>query len=132
MGASGPFGTLWKGTGMQQLKYQLILAKYASAYYGPFRDAVGSATNLGSGDKMTYQMDQLTQKKLYNEVGLDIDEGADMVMIKPGMPYLDIVRQVRDSFKVPTMVYQVSGEYAMLSALFKMDGYPKRLSWSLF
>ena len=91
-------------------------AKYASAYYGPFRDAVGSATNLGSGDKMTYQMDPANSEEALHEVGLDIDEGADMVMIKPGMPYLDIVRQVRDSFKVPTMVYQVSGEYAMLKA----------------
>ena len=91
-------------------------AKYASAYYGPFRDAVGSATNLGSGDKMTYQMDPANSEEALHEVGLDIDEGADMVMIKPGMPYLDIVRQVKDSFKVPTMVYQVSGEYAMLKA----------------
>ena len=91
-------------------------AKYASAYYGPFRDAVGSAKDLGSGDKMTYQMDPANSEEALHEVGLDINEGADMVMIKPGMPYLDIVRQVRDSFQVPTMVYQVSGEYAMLTA----------------
>ena len=89
-------------------------AKYASAYYGPFRDAVGSAKNLGTGDKRTYQMDPGNSDEALREVALDLDEGADMVMVKPGMPYLDIVRRVKDSFGAPTFVYQVSGEYAML------------------
>jgi porphobilinogen synthase len=88
-------------------------AKYASSYYGPFRDAVGSAGNLGKGDKHTYQMDFANSDEALQEVGLDLSEGADMVMIKPGMPYLDVVRRVKDTFGVPTMVYQVSGEYAM-------------------
>jgi len=88
-------------------------AKYASSYYGPFRDAVGSAANLGSGDKKSYQMDPANSDEALWEVGLDLDEGADMVMIKPGMPYLDIVRRVKDQFGAPTYVYQVSGEYAM-------------------
>jgi porphobilinogen synthase len=91
-------------------------AKYASSYYGPFRDAVGSAANLGKGNKYTYQMDPANSDEALWEVGLDIQEGADMVMIKPGMPYLDIVRRVKDSLQVPTFVYQVSGEYAMLKA----------------
>ncbi|MBM4202736.1 MAG: porphobilinogen synthase [Gammaproteobacteria bacterium] len=88
-------------------------AKYASAYYGPFRDAVGSSTTLGTAGKDTYQMDPANSDEALQEVGLDIDEGADMVMVKPGMPYLDIVRRVKDRFGVPTFVYQVSGEYAM-------------------
>ena len=91
-------------------------AKYASAFYGPFRDAVGSAANLGKGDKNTYQMDPANSDEALREVGLDLAEGADMVMVKPGMPYLDIVRRVKDEFKVPTFAYQVSGEYAMLKA----------------
>ena len=91
-------------------------AKYASAFYGPFRDAVGSSGNLGSGDKKTYQMDPANSDEAMREVALDIQEGADMVMVKPGMPYLDIVRRVKSSFGVPTYAYQVSGEYAMLSA----------------
>ena len=91
-------------------------AKYASAFYGPFRDAVGSAANLGKGNKMTYQMDPANTDEARWEVGLDLQEGADMVMVKPGMPYLDIVRRVKDEFKAPTFVYQVSGEYAMLKA----------------
>ena len=91
-------------------------AKYASAFYGPFRDAVGSAANLGKGNKMTYQMDPANTDEALWEVGLDLAEGADMVMVKPGMPYLDIVRRVKDEFKAPTFVYQVSGEYAMLKA----------------
>jgi porphobilinogen synthase len=91
-------------------------AKYASAFYGPFRDAVGSAGNLGKGNKYTYQMDPANTDEALREVALDIAEGADMVMVKPGMPYLDIVRRVKDEFKVPTYVYQVSGEYAMLKA----------------
>jgi len=94
-------------------------AKYASAFYGPFRDAVGSAANLGKADKMTYQMDPANGAEALWEVGLDLAEGADMVMVKPGMPYLDIVRQVKDRYGVPTFVYQVSGEYAMLKAAFQ-------------
>ncbi|VVE32203.1 delta-aminolevulinic acid dehydratase [Pandoraea capi] len=91
-------------------------AKYASAFYGPFRDAVGSAANLGKSNKMTYQMDPANSDEALREVALDIDEGADMVMVKPGMPYLDIVRRVKDEFRFPTYAYQVSGEYAMLKA----------------
>jgi porphobilinogen synthase len=99
--------------------YTRILAyseKYASAFYGPFRDAVGSAGNLGKGNKYTYQMDPANTDEALKEVALDLAEGADMVMVKPGMPYLDIVRRVKDEFKVPTYAYQVSGEYAMLKA----------------
>ena len=91
-------------------------AKYASAFYGPFRDAVGSAKNLGKADKKTYQMDCANTNEALREVALDISEGADMLMVKPGMPYLDIVRRVRDEFNYPTYAYQVSGEYAMLKA----------------
>lgn len=91
-------------------------AKYASAFYGPFRDAVGSAANLGKGNKYTYQMDPANSDEAMQEVALDISEGADMVMVKPGLPYLDIVRRVKDEFGVPTYAYQVSGEYAMLKA----------------
>ena len=91
-------------------------AKYASAFYGPFRDAVGSATNLGEGDKRTYQMNPANADEAIREVALDIAEGADFVMVKPGMPYLDIVQRIKDRFGVPTFAYQVSGEYAMLSA----------------
>ncbi|MSQ92302.1 MAG: porphobilinogen synthase [Gammaproteobacteria bacterium] len=91
-------------------------AKYASCFYGPFRDAVGSATALGKADKSTYQMDPANSDEALREVALDISEGADIVMIKPGLPYLDIVRRVKDEFSVPTFVYQVSGEYAMLAA----------------
>lgn len=91
-------------------------AKYASSFYGPFRDAVGSATNLGAGNKYTYQMDPANSDEALWEVGLDLSEGADMVMIKPGMPYLDIVRRIKDKYGAPTFVYQVSGEYAMLKA----------------
>ncbi len=91
-------------------------AKYASSFYGPFRDAVGSAANLGGGDKRTYQMDPANSDEALWEVALDLEEGADMVMVKPGMPYLDIVRRVKDQFGAPTYAYQVSGEYAMLMA----------------
>lgn len=91
-------------------------AKYASAFYGPFRDAVGSATNLGKSDKATYQMDPANSDEALREVALDLAEGADMVMVKPGMPYLDVVRRVKDEFRVPTFAYQVSGEYAMIKA----------------
>jgi porphobilinogen synthase len=91
-------------------------AKYASSFYGPFRDAVGSAANLGKADKKTYQMDPANSDEALREVALDLAEGADMVMVKPGMPYLDVVRRVKDEFKVPTFAYQVSGEYAMIKA----------------
>ncbi len=93
-------------------------AKYASSYYGPFRDAVGSASNLKGGNKFTYQMDPANSDEALKEIALDLQEGADMVMVKPGMPYLDIVRRVKDEFKVPTFAYQVSGEYAMHQAAF--------------
>ncbi len=91
-------------------------AKYASSFYGPFRDAVGSSANLGAGDKYTYQMDPANTDEALWEVGLDLQEGADMVIVKPGMPYLDVVRNIKQTFKAPTCVYQVSGEYAMLKA----------------
>ncbi len=91
-------------------------AKYASSFYGPFRDAVGSAANLGGGNKYSYQMDPANSDEALHEVGLDLQEGADLVMVKPGMPYLDIVRRVKETFQVPTFAYQVSGEYAMLKA----------------
>jgi len=91
-------------------------AKYASSFYGPFRDAVGSAANLGGGNKYTYQMDPANSDEALREVALDLEEGADMVMVKPGMPYLDIVRRVKSEFGAPTFVYQVSGEYSMLMA----------------
>src|ERR1044072_4465362 len=101
---------------LQQVQILAYAAKYASAFYGPFRYAVGSASSLGTGDKRTYQMDPANGDEAIREVGLDISEGADMVMVKPGMPYLDIVRRVKDEFGVPTFAYQVSGEYAMLMA----------------
>lgn len=104
------------GAGFQDVLILAYSAKYASAFYGPFRDAVGSATSLGTGDKRTYQMDPANGDEALREVALDIAEGADMVMVKPGMPYLDIVRRVKEAFHVPTFVYQVSGEYAMLCA----------------
>ncbi|PIP80574.1 MAG: porphobilinogen synthase [Gammaproteobacteria bacterium CG22_combo_CG10-13_8_21_14_all_40_8] len=91
-------------------------AKYASSFYGPFRDAVRSSTNLAGGNKYSYQMDPANSDEALHEVAMDLAEGADMIMVKPGMPYLDILRRVKDEFKVPTMVYQVSGEYAMLKA----------------
>ena len=90
-------------------------AKYASAFYGPFRDAIGSGTSLGQGDKKTYQMDRGNGDEALREVALDVEEGADMVMVKPGMPYLDIVRRVKETFRLPTFAYQVSGEYAMIA-----------------
>ena len=102
--------------GFEQVSILAYAAKYASAFYGPFRDAVCSAANLGSGDKKTYQMNPSNTQEALQEVALDIQEGADMVMVKPGMPYLDIVQRVKATFEVPTFAYQVSGEYAMLSA----------------
>jgi porphobilinogen synthase len=115
----GRIGRIRSTLDAQKLIHTRILAysaKYASAFYGPFRDAVGSAANLGKGNKYTYQMDPGNTDEALREVALDIDEGADMVMVKPGMPYLDIVRRVKDEFGVPTYAYQVSGEYAMLKA----------------
>ncbi len=102
--------------GFAHVRIMAYAAKYASAFYGPFREAVGSASSLGSADKRTYQMDPANTDEALREVALDIAEGADMVMVKPGMPYLDIVRRVKDAFLMPTYVYQVSGEYAMLKA----------------
>jgi porphobilinogen synthase len=105
--------------GFTQVQIMSYAAKYASAFYGPFRDAVGSAASLGQGDKKTYQMDPANSDEALREVALDIDEGADLVMVKPGMPYLDIVYRVKAAFGLPTFVYQVSGEYAMLCAAAK-------------
>ena len=115
----GRIGRIRQAFDAEKLIYTRILAyaaKYASSFYGPFRDAVGSAGNLGKGNKSTYQMDPANSDEALREVALDIEEGADMVMVKPGMPYLDIVRRVKDEFGVPTYAYQVSGEYAMLKA----------------
>jgi len=103
-------------SGFQQVQIMSYAAKYASAFYGPFRDAVGSAGSLGSGDKRTYQMNPANSQEAYREVAFDLEEGADMVMIKPGMPYLDIVRNIKECFAVPVFAYQVSGEYSMLMA----------------
>ncbi len=115
----GRIGTIREaldGAGRQRTRILAYAAKYASSFYGPFRDAVGSSTNLGGGNKYTYQMDPANSDEALREVHLDLEEGADMVMVKPGMPYLDIVRRVKDTFGAPTAVYQVSGEYAMLMA----------------
>lgn len=102
--------------GHRHTRIMAYSAKYASAFYGPFRDAVGSSGNLGKADKQTYQMDPANSDEALHEIALDLQEGADMVMIKPGMPYLDIIRRVKDEFGAPTYAYQVSGEYAMLQA----------------
>ncbi len=115
-GRIGAVREMLESEGYIHTRIMAYAAKYASAFYGPFRDAVGSAANLGRGNKMTYQMDPANSDEALREVRLDIDEGADMVMVKPGMPYLDIVRRVKDEFRFPTYVYQVSGEYAMLKA----------------
>lgn len=115
-GRIGEIRDMLEESGHIHTKIMAYAAKYASAFYGPFRDAVGSAANLGKSNKMTYQMDPSNSDEALREVALDIDEGADMVMVKPGMPYLDIVRRVKDEFSFPTYVYQVSGEYAMLKA----------------
>ena len=115
----GRIGKIREALEQKGLSHTLIMAysaKYASAFYGPFRDAVGSAKNLGKADKKTYQMDPSNSDEALREIALDINEGADMVMVKPGMPYLDIVRRVKDVFEYPTYAYQVSGEYAMLKA----------------
>lgn len=115
-GRIGAIRSALEKAGHSNTKILSYAAKYASSFYGPFRDAVGSADNLGDGNKYSYQMDPANSDEALREVKLDIDEGADMVMVKPGLPYLDIVRTVKQEFKVPTMVYQVSGEYAMLKA----------------
>ena len=115
----GRIGAIREALEAEAYRNTLILAysaKYASSFYGPFRDAVGSAGNLGSGNKYSYQMDPANSDEALHEVALDLQEGADMVMIKPGLPYLDIVRRIKDEFKAPTYIYQVSGEYAMLKA----------------
>jgi porphobilinogen synthase len=115
-GRIGAIRAALEANGLIHTRIMAYSAKYASAFYGPFRDAVGSAANLGKSDKATYQMDPANSDEALREVALDLAEGADMVMVKPGMPYLDIVRRVKDEFKVPTFAYQVSGEYAMLKA----------------
>ncbi len=115
-GRIGAIRDALEGDGHIHTRILAYSAKYASAFYGPFRDAVGSAAALGKADKKTYQMDPANAEEALREVELDLDEGADMVMVKPGLPYLDIVRRVKDAFGAPTFVYQVSGEYAMLKA----------------
>jgi porphobilinogen synthase len=115
----GRIGAIRRALDARKLIHVRILAyaaKYASAFYGPFRDAVGSGASLGTGDKKSYQMDPGNADEALHEVALDLEEGADYVMVKPAMPYLDIVRRVKERFAVPTFVYQVSGEYAMLKA----------------
>ncbi len=115
-GRIGAIRTALEAASLIHTRIMAYSAKYASAFYGPFRDAVGSASNLGKSDKKVYQMDPGNSDEALREVAMDIAEGADMVMVKPGMPYLDIVRRVKDEFRVPTFAYQVSGEYAMLKA----------------
>jgi len=115
-GRIGAIRAALEGAGHIHTRIMAYAAKYASAFYGPFRDAVGSSGNLGKSNKMVYQMDPANTDEALWEVGLDLAEGADMVMVKPGMPYLDIVRRVKDEFRAPTFVYQVSGEYSMLKA----------------
>ncbi|MDX1605032.1 MAG: porphobilinogen synthase [Candidatus Competibacterales bacterium] len=115
-GRIGAIRAALENAGHRNTRILSYAAKYASSFYGPFRDAVGSAGNLGGGNKYGYQMDPANSDEALREVALDLDEGADMVMIKPGLPYLDIVRRIKDQFAVPTFVYQVSGEYAMLTA----------------
>ena len=115
-GRIGAIREALEGDGHVHTKIMAYSAKYASAFYGPFRDAVGSAANLGRSNKNVYQMDPANTDEALREVALDLAEGADMVMVKPGMPYLDVVRRVKDQFGVPTFAYQVSGEYAMLKA----------------
>ncbi len=115
-GRIGAIRTALEEAGQIHTRILAYSAKYASSFYGPFRDAVGSAANLGGGHKYSYQMDPANSDEALREVALDLEEGADLVMVKPGMPYLDVVRRVKARFRVPTLVYQVSGEYAMLKA----------------
>ena len=117
-GRIGAIRAALEAQGFANVRIMAYAAKYASSYYGPFRDAVGSAASLGKADKTTYQMDPGNSDEALHETALDISEGADIVMVKPGLPYLDIVRRVKDTFAFPTAVYQVSGEYAMLKAAF--------------
>ena len=115
-GRIGAVRSALESSGFQNVQILSYAAKYASAFYGPFRDAVGSASNLGGADKKTYQQDPASSDEALHEVAIDLREGADVVMVKPGMPYLDIVRRIKDAFAVPVFAYQVSGEYAMLCA----------------
>jgi porphobilinogen synthase len=115
-GRIGAIRSAFEGAGLVNTRILAYAAKYASSFYSPFRDAVGSAGQLGKGSKHTYQMDPANSDEALREVQLDIAEGADMVMIKPGLPYLDIVRRVKETFGMPTFVYQVSGEYSMIMA----------------
>jgi porphobilinogen synthase len=115
-GRIGAIRNALESAGLVHTRILAYAAKYASAYYGPFREAVGSAGQLGKGSKHSYQMDPCNSDEALREVALDIEEGADMVMVKPGLPYLDIVRRVKDRFGMPTFVYQVSGEYSMIMA----------------
>ena len=115
-GRIGAIREALESNGHVHIRIMAYSAKYASAFYGPFRDAVGSAGNLGKSNKYNYQMDPANSNEALHEIALDLEEGADMVMVKPGMPYLDVVRRVKDEFGVPTFAYQVSGEYAMLKA----------------
>ena len=115
-GRIGAIREALEAAGFVNTRIMSYAAKYASAFYGPFRSAVGSAGNLGKGNKFTYQMDPANSNEALHEIALDLDEGADMVMVKPGLPYLDVIRRVKDEFGVPTFAYQVSGEYAMIKA----------------
>jgi porphobilinogen synthase len=124
-GRIGRIRTALEKAGHIHTKIMAYSAKYASGFYGPFRDAVGSAKSLGKGDKKTYQMDPANSDEALWEVGLDLAEGADMVMVKPGLPYLDVLRRVKDEFQAPTFVYQVSGEYSMLRAAIAQGWLPE-------
>jgi porphobilinogen synthase len=124
-GRIGAIRSALEGRGLVHTRIMAYSAKYASAFYGPFRDAVGSAANLGKSDKKVYQMDPGNTDEALREVAMDIAEGADMVMVKPGLPYLDVLRRVKDEFRAPTYIYQVSGEYAMLRAAIDNDWLPE-------
>ena len=115
-GRVGAIRAALEAANLPNVQIMAYAAKYASAFYGPFRDAIGSKTNLGVADKKTYQMDPANGDEALREIALDIAEGADMVMVKPGMPYLDVLRRVKETFGMPTFAYQVSGEYSMLTA----------------
>jgi porphobilinogen synthase len=121
-GRIGAVRQAFEENGHVNLRILAYSAKYASSFYGPFRDAVGSSDNLGGGNKYSYQMDSANSNEALREIQLDLQEGADIVMIKPGMPYLDIIRRVKDSYGAPTFAYQVSGEYAMIKAA-AMNGW---------
>ncbi|NDU85216.1 MAG: porphobilinogen synthase [Ferrovum sp.] len=128
-GRIGFVRTQLDGAGQIHTRIMAYSAKYASAFYGPFRDAVGSGQSLGKGSKETYQMDPANSNEALWEVGLDLAEGADMVMVKPGLPYLDILRRLKDEFKAPTFVYQVSGEYAMLQSAIDAGWLDEKCIW---